>query len=142
MSITSEQYEKKDGVYFDVKIYGVIETLRVSARELAENGLYKFSKKDKKTILNACKFDFRYRLKYTTDEEFLLHDLFSGEDIWLDLNYRSLKRFSDGTLNKRDIIKITQKIEHETMETNNHNCSVYDKFYQNKSKAPNLTLIK
>ena len=142
MQIISEKYEKTDGIYFDVKIYGVIEPLKLSARELAEKHLYKFSQQDKKTILSAYKFDFKYRLTYTTDEEFMLYDLFSGEDVWIDLNYRSLKKFSDGALTKRDIIKITQKIEHETMETNNNNCNIYDRYHKNNPQNPNLTIVE
>ena len=141
MRIESERYEKTDGIYFDIKVYGIIEPLNLSTRELAEKHLYKFSSKDKKTILEAYKFDFRYRLVYVTNEEFMLYDLFSGEDVWIDLNYRSLKKFSDGALTKRDIIKITQRIEHENTETNDNHYSVYGRYKKNKPEA-NLTLIK
>ena len=141
MQIISEKYEKADGIYFDIKVFGIIEPLNLSARELAEKHLYKFSQKDKKTILGAYKFDFRYRLSYVTNEEFMLFDLFSGEDVWIDLNYRSLKKFPDGSLTKCDIIKITQRIEHETMETNNRYYSDYDRYRKNKPEN-NLTLIK
>ena len=143
VEIISEPVRRIDGFYFHVKVPCVVEPLTISTRDLLSKHASQLSREDKKIVINTFKLEVKYKLMYITDEEFLILDLQTGEDDWLDLNCHALKKLPENSLSTKDIIKITQRLEYQSIDSNNNkfdNLSAYEAEDENK-KVVNLKLV-
>lgn len=145
VEIISEPERRVDGFYFHVKVPCVVEPLTISTRDLLAKHVSQLSKEDKNIVINTFKLEVKYKLLYITDDEFLLLDLQTGKDDWLDLNYFSLKKLPENSLSTKDIIKITQRLEYQSINSNNNkfnNFLSYDSEDDDSRKVIKLKLVE